>query len=77
MTTRPSTPSGPGLSRAQRRKPVCKRCSGTGWAWSVPAGVNPFEVRLPTLSRMMFRARCHCPAGRVALLQQDTPDHAE
>ncbi len=36
----------------------CQECNGEGWLRMAPKGVNPFNVRLPTLAYMMREVRC-------------------
>lgn len=44
--------------------PKCQRCRGDGYYYVAPHGVNPFNVRLPQLARIMEIRRCNCDLRR-------------
>lgn len=42
---------------------ICPECHGTGCIFSLPAGVNAFEMRLPALANAMQRVPCRACGG--------------
>jgi hypothetical protein len=50
------------------KKRKCTRCNDDGYYYVAPHGVNPFNVRLPQLARIMEIRRCNCD-----LIQSDNP----
>lgn len=62
---------------------ICERCHGAGWIFSLPPGVNAFEMRVPALANAMRRVPCrtcggcglaHCCEGEIC---QPEPDKRE
>lgn len=46
---------------------ICERCHGAGWIFSLPPGVNAFEMRVPALANAMRRVPCWiCGGCRIA-----------